>query len=283
METYGARVAEEEISLDAYYREVERYPLLSREDELALATRIEQGDVKAVEALVQANLRFVIHVIRNFRNQGLSQADLINEGNMGLLTAARKFDRRKGCKFITYAVWWIRQNVLKALQMQTRTVRLPANVLLDFGRVRRAEGDLQKRLFRDPTPDEIAEHGRLSRDKVDRTRAALANTVSLNATVDEDDVSLVDELADTASPLPDETYFVKARTAAVSTALESLSDRHRQVLNLCFGMDGGDPATYQQIGNRMGISRERVRQLKEDALRKLRQPGVSNQLADYCS
>jgi RNA polymerase primary sigma factor len=274
---------EEERSLEAYYKEVERYPLLTRQDEQALAARIERGDEKAVEALVQANLRFVIHVIKNFRNQGLSLSDLINEGNMGLLTAARKFDRRKGCKFITYAVWWIRQNVLKALQMQTRTVRIPANVLLDQGRMRRAETDLRKRLSREPTTDEIAEQGCLSREKVDRTLRALANTVSLDATLDDGDTRFGESLPDTTVTAPDECYFQKAMTSALDTALGTLSERHRQVLNLCFGMDGGTPATYQQIGNHMGISRERVRQLKEDALNKLRQPAVSKRLADYCA
>lgn len=272
----------EEKSLEYYYREVDRYPQVSAGEERALAARIERGDEQALDRLVKANLRFVIHVARGFQNQGLSMADLINEGNFGLVTAARKFNPRKGCKFITYAVWWIRQNILKALEVQTRTIRVPSNVLNDFNRLRRVEGRLTQGLERQPSLEEVAAEARFRTGKAARTMDATANTVSLDSSFSEaDEAGPGGSFPDPGAPAPDEVLIEASMRRDVTRAVHALSDRHREVLSLYFGMEGGEPATYQQIGLELGISRERVRQLKEDALKRLRQPGTGRRLASY--
>ena len=273
----------EDRSLSAYYREIERYPQLTLQQERALTARMERGDEQALEELVKANLRFVIHVAGGFRGQGLSMADLINEGNLGLLTAARKFNRRKGCKFITYAVWWIRQNILKALEVQTRSIRVPSNVLNDLNGLRRTEADLAQSLERSPTPEEIAAEIDFRPEKVAYTLQAASNTASLDTPLyGGDGGSLLESVPDTDVPSPDESFIRKSLRGEVHAALGTLSDRHRQILSLCFGVGEDGPATYQQIGLRLGVSRERVRQLKEDALNKLRHPALTRRLAEYC-
>jgi RNA polymerase primary sigma factor len=283
----GAQVAnrpfEEESSLAYYYREVDRYPQITPGEEIALAARIEAGDEGALDALVKANLRFVIHVARGFRNMGLSMGDLINEGNLGLVTAARRFNRRRECRFVTYAIWWIRQNILKALEVQTRSVRLPANVFNDLSRLRRAEAGLAQDLGRQPTPDEIARRVGFQTSKVNRTLEAVTNPASLDTPrrVGEDEGCLGDALGDRTVPLPDEPCLAESLRRDVGEALKSLSERHRAILSLYYGMETGEPATYQQIGRRMGISRERVRQLKEDAFSKLKQPAVRKRLVEH--
>ncbi|MDA0747774.1 MAG: RNA polymerase sigma factor RpoD/SigA [bacterium] len=278
----GRRFGEDR-SLEYYFREVDRYPQVDPEEEQALAARIEKGDDEALTRLVNANLRFVIHVARSFQNQGLPLADLINEGNMGLLRAARKFNRHRNCKFITYAVWWIRQNILKALEVQTRPIRVPANVLNDLGRLRKAQDHLAQSLERDPSFDELAAEVRFSPRKVRHTFESTVNTVSVDISPEEDgeELSLGDALPDLDVRMPDEELFEQDLGRDMGQVLERLSGRHQQVLALYFGMDGGEPATYQEIGRRLGISRERVRQLKEDAFNKLRQPSVQKRLVGY--
>ena len=272
----------EDRSLACYYREVERYPQLTPRQEQRLAVRIERGDKQALEELIQSNLRFVIHVAGNFRNQGLSMGDLINEGNFGLVTAARKFNRSRGCRFITYAVWWIRQNILKALEVQTRAIRVPANVLNDLGRLRRAEAGLSQRLERTPTPEEIAEETDFREKKVTYTLDAASSTVSLSTSrYGQGQVSVVDTLPDPRALPPDESVIRKSMHLEVNKAVGALPERARQILSLCFGMDGDEPATYREIGQKLGVSRERVRQLKEDALNKLRRPATRRRLAAY--
>ena len=272
-----------EKSLACYYREVERYPRITPEEERALAARVERGDQKALDALVNANLRFVIHVAKGFRNQGLSMADLINEGNLGLLTAARKYRLDKGCKFITYAVWWVRQNILKALEVQTRDIRIPANVVNDLSRLRKVEAGLAQALQREPTFEEVSSQAELETEKAAVALGAGPNTVSLDSALYEDEGgSLCESIPDLESAPPDEALFEKLRREEVGSALGALSQRHQEILTLVFGMNGAEPATYQDIGGRLGISRERVRQLKEDALRKLRQSGARRRLAAYC-
>ena len=278
----SSRPFTEEKSLEYYYREVDRHPPITAEDERALAIRIELGDETALDKLVKANLRFVIHVAKDFQNLGLSMADLINEGNLGLVTAARKFDRRKGCKFITYAVWWIRQNILNALEVQTRTIRVPANILNDINKLRKASSRLAQSLERDPTAQEVADEVECSAEKVAYTMAADPSTISLDTPLYEDmDVSLEESLPDSNAPLPDEVAINKSMRTDVDTVFSSLSERHRKVLSLCFGLNGHLPSTYHQIGTQLGVSRERVRQLKEDALRKLRQPALCKRLSAY--
>ena len=280
-ETSGGRPTVEDRSLKHYYKDVDRHPRIDSAEERVLAARIEAGDEAALEALVNANLRFVIYIARGFRNQGLPLGDLVNEGNYGLLTAARKFDRRKGCRFITYAVWWIRQHILKALDVQTRTVRLPASVMNDLGRLRKTEDRLVQHLARNPAREEIAAQSGLPVKRLNRCLDAGANAISLDTIGAEGSLSLAETLPDRHAPLPDETFDERCRNRAVKESLDGLSERHRKVLALYFGMHGDEPATYQEIGRRLGISRERVRQLKEDAFGRLRQPSVRKRLEAY--
>ena len=281
--TSGCRPASEDRSLEHYYKEVDRHPRIDSAEERVLAARIEAGDEAALEALVNANLRFVIHIARGFRNRGLPMGDLINEGNYGLFTAARKFDRRKGCRFITYAVWWIRQHLLKALGVQTRIVRLPASVMNDLGRLRKTEDRLVQHLARNPAREEIAAQSGLPVKRLNRCLDSAANAISLDTTPadDRDSPGLVEVLEDRHAVPADEIFDERCRNRAVKESLDGLSERHRKVLTLYFGMHGDEPATYQEIGRRLGISRERVRQLKEDAFGKLRQPSVRKRLEAY--
>ena len=280
-ETSGGRPTVEDRSLEYYYREVDRHPRIDSDEERVLAARIEAGDGEALEALVNANLRFVIHIARGFRNQGLPMGDLVNEGNCGLLTAACKFDRRKGCRFITYAVWWIRQHILKALDVQTRTVRLPASVINDLGRLRKTEDRLVQHLARNPVQEEIVAQSGLPVKRLKRCLDAGANAISLDTIGAEGSLSLAETLPDRHAPPPDEIFDDRCRNRAVKESLDGLSERHRKILALYFGMHRDEPATYQEIGRRLGISRERVRQLKEDAFGRLRQPSVRKRLEAY--
>ncbi len=279
--TPGVRFTSDERSLEVYYREVDRRPRIDSAEERELAARIEAGDETALEALVNANLRFVIHIARGYRNQGLSMGDLINEGNCGLLRAARKFDRRKDCRFITYAVWWIRQHILKALDVQTRTVRVPASVLNDLGRFSKTEARLEQRLERVPAREEVAARSGLSAKRLNRCLDAGANAISLDSRGTDDGSSLSETLPDPRAVPADEVFHEQRRNRDVRETLDGLSERHRRILTLYFGMRGEDPATYQEIGRRMGISRERVRQLKEDAFGRLRQQSVRTRLKAY--
>lgn len=262
----------EDTALAAYYRDVERYPLLTPDEEKELVSRMSRGDRSARDRLVNANLRFVIHVAKSFQNQGLGLPDLINEGNLGLMTAARKFDPAKGCRFITYAVWWIRQNIHKALETQTRAVRVPANVLNDLARLRRMETELSQTLERVPSREELASVADFDRAKADHTLGATYQTLSLESRrYEQGDISFAETIPDEEAPSPDETIYEKESHGEVRAALRTLSPRLQTVLVLHYGMDGGEPRTYQQIGLQLGVSRERVRQLKEEALHRLRQ------------
>jgi RNA polymerase primary sigma factor len=269
----------EDTALAAYYRDVEHYPLITPDEERALVTRMCKGDQSARDRLVSANLRFVIHVAKSFQNQGLSLSDLINEGNLGLITAARKFDPDKGCRFITYAVWWIRQNIHKALETQTRSVRVPANVLNDLARLRRTETELSQSLKRMPSREEVATEADFDRPKADHTLGATYQTLSLDTRrYDQGDMSYVETIPDEEAPAPDENFYQEQSHGEVRSALRSLNPRLQTVLALHYGMDGGEPKTYQQIGHHLGVSRERVRQLKEEALQRLRQKETGRRL-----
>ena len=282
MDAIGHHIGEDP-SLTYYYKEVERHPQLTRTQERALAQRIQNGDQQAREELVKANLRFVIHVARGFLNQGLSMADLINEGNVGLITAAQKFNPEKGCKFITYAVWWIRQNILKALEVQTRCIRLPANVINDLNKLRKAEIGLSQSLDRQPDAAELAAEANLSVEKVDHTLESVYNAISLdNPVYDDAPTTLQETLCDTQTPHPEATFIESEMQQNIHMALGALPERDRHILRLYFGFDGDPPATYRQIGDQLGVSRERVRQIKEDAINRLRHPAISKKLAAYC-
>ena len=258
-------------SLDQYLREISRYPLLDRDEEVRLAQGIKRGEEEALDKLVRSNLRFVVSVSKKYQNQGVPLSDLINEGNLGLIKAARKFDETRGIKFISYAVWWIRQAILQALAEQSRIVRVPLNRAGVLHRIAKRKAMLVQELGREPTATEIAEEADLTRDEVEKTLAIARAHISLDAPVAPgEDGRLLDYLPDRVSPSPDEPILEKALTEALEAALETLSGREAKVLRLYFGLGDEDPMSLEGIGSRLGVTRERVRQIKEQALKRLR-------------
>lgn len=261
----------DESSLDQYLKEISVYPLLTREDEVELARRIRQGDAEALDKLVRSNLRFVVSVAKKYQNQGVALGDLINEGNLGLIRAAHKFDETKGIKFISYAVWWIRQAILQALAEQSRIVRVPLNRAGALHRIGRRSSILLQELGREPTAEEIAEELDLSHEEVERTLALSQSHLSLDAPLTPgEDSRLLDYLPDQYSPAPDDETYERALSVTINAALSTLKEREAKILRLYFGLDGQEPMTLEEIGSLLGITRERVRQIKERALARLR-------------
>ena len=261
----------EESSLDQYLKEISAYPLLTREQEVDLAGRIRTGEEEALDKLVRSNLRFVVSVAKKYQNQGVALGDLINEGNLGLIRAAHKFDETKGIKFISYAVWWIRQAILQALAEQSRIVRVPLNRAGTLHRIGKRSSALLQELGREPTVDEIADGLDLTHDEVEKTLAISQTHLSLDAPLTPgEDNRLLDYLPDQFGRGPEEETYDKALTDVVDEALGSLKEREAKVLRLYFGLDGQEPMTLEEIGSLLGITRERVRQIKERALVRLR-------------
>ena len=258
-------------SLDQYLKEISQYPLIDRDEEVRLAQGIRAGDDEALDKLVRSNLRFVVAVSKRYQNQGVHLSDLINEGNMGLIRAAHKFDETKGIKFISYAVWWIRQAILQALAEQSRIVRVPLNRAGALHRIGKRKSMLLQELGREPTVDEIAKDLDISHEEVERTLAISRSHLSLDAPMTPgEDNRLLDYLPDQFAPGPDEETFENALTETVESALSSLKDREAKILRLYYGLDGDDPMTLEEIGGILGVTRERVRQIKEKALARLR-------------
>ncbi|NNM33246.1 MAG: sigma-70 family RNA polymerase sigma factor [Gemmatimonadetes bacterium] len=258
-------------SLDQYLKEISQYPLIDRDEEVRLAQGIRAGEEEALDKLVRSNLRFVVAVAKRYQNQGVHLSDLINEGNMGLIRAAHKFDETKGIKFISYAVWWIRQAILQALAEQSRIVRVPLNRAGALHRIGKRKSMLLQELGREPTVDEIAKDLDLSHEEVERTLAISRSHLSLDAPMTPgEDNRLLDYLPDQFAPGPDEETFENALTETVESALSSLKEREAKILRLYYGLDGDDPMTLEQIGGILGVTRERVRQIKEKALARLR-------------
>lgn len=272
-----------ERSLDLYLKEINNTPLLTREQERDLAKRIRKGDEKALHALVKANLRFVVSIAKQYVNQGLSLADLVNEGNLGLIKAAYRFDEKRGYKFISYAVWWIRQAMLQALAEQSRIVRLPLNRAGTLYRIGKAARQLDQELGRSPEVSEIAEKLKLPHDEVRDTMQIANSHLSLDASFsnDQEENSLVDYLADDNLEAPDEQTYVNALSDDMQKALDTLTDRERQILSLYFGIEGEEPLTLEEIGKRMKLTRERIRQIKEKAILRLRHNSRSKYLKGY--
>ncbi len=261
----------DETSLDLYLDEISAYPLLSREDERELGRRIKAGDDEALDELVRSNLRFVVSVAKKYRNRGVSLGDLINEGNVGLIRAARRFDETRGIKFISYAVWWIRQSILQALAEQGRIVRVPVNRAGTLHKIGKASSHLHQELGREPTTEEVADELEVSLDEVESTLAIARSHLSLDAPLTPgEDNSLVDYLADDLTPGPDDQAFDHALESVVEQALSTLKHREAKVLRLYYGLDGQDAMTLEEIGGNLGITRERVRQIKDRALVRLR-------------
>ncbi len=261
----------DEGSLDQYLRDISIYPLITREEEVTLAQRIRLKDQEALDKLVRSNLRFVVSVAKKYQNQGVSLSDLINEGNLGLIRAAHKFDETKGIKFISYAVWWIRQSILQALAEQSRIVRVPLNRAGALHRIGKRASTLLQELGRQPTHLEIAEGLDITEEEVAKTMLISQVHLSLDAPMTPgEDNRLLDYLPDTTNRTPDELTFEKALTEAIEESLSGLKERESKILRLYFGLDGEDPMTLEDIGTLLGITRERVRQIKEKALLKLR-------------
>jgi RNA polymerase primary sigma factor len=269
--THVRKVSVESESLDQYLRDNSVYPLINREQEASLAQRIRAGDDSALETLVRSNLRFVVSVAKRYQNQGVSLADLINEGNIGLMRAAQKFDETKGIKFISYAVWWIRQAILQALAEQSRIVRVPLSRAGTLHRIGKRSSSLTQELGREPTLDEIAEELELSQEEIKHTLAMAQAHLSLDAPlVPGEDGQLLDYVSDQYAAGPDEDLYTEALTRSIDEALGTLNEREAKVLRLYFGLGETEPLTLEQIGERFGITRERVRQIKERALSRLR-------------
>jgi RNA polymerase primary sigma factor len=273
---------EEEKSLALYLREISDEPLLKPEQEADLARRIRDGQHEALEHLVKANLRFVVSVARQYRNRGLSLSDLISEGNAGLVRAAKTFDEKKGCKFISYAIWWIRQRILQAIAEQSRIVRLPLNRAGTLSRIGKTSGELGHELGREPTAWEIAKHLDLTEKEVTDTLKVSIPHLSIDApTSDDDDGSLREVIPDKDAPSPDSDVISRSLQEDVADALESLNDREAKILTLYFGIGREEALTLEEIGRILGLTRERVRQIKEKAIKKLRHASRSSYLQAY--
>lgn len=269
-------------SLDQYLREIAKYPLISREDEAELARRIRVGDQDALDKLVSSNLRFVVSVAKKYQNQGVSLSDLINEGNLGLIRAGHKFDETKGIKFISYAVWWIRQSILQALAEQSRIVRVPLNRAGALHRIGKRASALLQELGREATHAEIAEGMDITEEEVAKTMSISQVHLSLDAPLTPgEDNRLLDYLADTVSASPDEQTIEKALTKAIEESLGSLKEREALILRLYFGLEDHEPMTLEEIGVLLGITRERVRQIKEKALSRLRHVSRAKALQSF--
>jgi RNA polymerase primary sigma factor len=265
--------------LDQYFAEVSRYPLLNADEEKALARRVQRGDHDAMEELVRRNLRFVVSVAKKYQNRGLPLIDLIGEGNVGLMTAARKFDPDQGVKFISYAVWWIRQAILASLARQGRTVRVPLNRTADLSRVIRATALLRDKFGREPTPDELSQLTGISPEIVAALSTLNTAEVRLDAAVGKDsDRALIERFAMEELPSTEDQVLDRFRNAELERALSTLPPRDARILRLYFGLEGDREHTLDEIGKFLGVTRERVRQLRDRALRRLREGAVGGPL-----
>ena len=271
----------ESASLDKYLQEIGREDLITVEEEVELAQRIKKGDRIALDKLTRANLRFVVSVAKQYQNQGLSLPDLINEGNLGLIKAAEKFDETRGFKFISYAVWWIRQSILQALAEQSRIVRLPLNQVGSLNKINKAFSKFEQKNERTPSPDELADALELPKEKVVDTLRVSGRHISMDAPfVDGEENSLLDVLENKDSPVADNKLLSESLSREIDRALATLTERERDIIKLFFGI-GLQEMTLEEIGEQFGLTRERVRQIKEKAIRRLRHTSRSKLLKTY--
>ena len=271
----------ESASLDKYLQEIGKEELITVEEEVELAQRIKKGDQEALEKLTKANLRFVVSVAKQYQNQGLSLPDLINEGNLGLIKAAEKFDETRGFKFISYAVWWIRQSILQALAEQSRIVRLPLNQVGSLNKINKAFARFEQEHERTPSPEELATELDLHKEKVTDTLRVAGRHVSVDAPfADGEDNSLLDVLVNPDSPNADRGLINESLSTEVDRALETLTERERDIIKYFFGI-GTSEMTLEEIGEKFDLTRERVRQIKEKAIRRLRHSSRSKLLKSY--
>ncbi len=269
-------------SLDKYLQEIGKVDLLTPDEEVELAKRIKEGDPLALEKLTKANLRFVVSVAKQYQNQGLSLGDLINEGNLGLIKAAQRFDETRGFKFISYAVWWIRQSILQALAEQSRIVRLPLNRVGSLNKISKTFSELEQRYEREPSPDELAEVLEVATSEVVDTLKISGRHVSMDAPfVQGEENSLLDVLENDSEETPDSELISDSLRKEVQRALSTLTQRESDVIALYFGLNGEHAMTLEEIGERFNLTRERVRQIKEKAIRRLRHTSRSKALKPY--
>ncbi len=276
----------ESASLDKYLQEIGREELITAEEEVKLAQEIQKGDKeseRALEKLTRANLRFVVSVAKQYQNQGLSLPDLINEGNLGLIKAAKRFDHTRGFKFISYAVWWIRQSILQALAEQSRIVRLPLNQVGSLNKLNKTFSRLEQQFEREPLPEELSEILELPMDKVKDTMQLSGKHVSVDAPFanGDDNNSLLDVLVNHDSPRADSMLIKESLKREIERSLSTLNEREKEVVKLFFGLDVPHPLTLEEIGAKFALTRERVRQIKEKAIRRLRHTSRSKLLKSY--
>lgn len=268
-------------SLDKYLQEIGHEELISVEEEVELAQRIKKGDRKALEKLTKANLRFVVSVAKQYQNQGLSLPDLINEGNVGLIKAAEKFDETRGFKFISYAVWWIRQSILQAIAEQSRIVRLPLNQVGSVNKINRVLNKFEQEHERRPSIDEIADNVDIPHDKIEEAMKVNSRHVSVDAPfADGEDNSLLDVLPNNDSPMADRKLVLESLREEINRALQTLNERERNIIEAFFGINQ-QKMTLEEIGDKYGLTRERVRQIKEKAIRRLRHNTKNKLLKSY--
>ncbi len=271
----------ESASLDKYLQEIGREELITAEEEVELAQRIKKGDQTALERLTKANLRFVVSVAKQYQNQGLTLPDLINEGNIGLIKAAEKFDETRGFKFISYAVWWIRQSILQALAEQSRIIRLPLNQVGSLNRLNKAFSQFEQKYERIPTPQELAKILELPSDKVSQAIRISGKHISVDAPfVDGEENSLLDVLSNNDSPKADNTLIKESLNQEIERALSTLTIREKDIIKHFFGINCQE-LSLEEIGDKFGLTRERVRQIKEKAIKRLRHKSKSKLLKTY--
>lgn len=271
-------------SLDRYLQEIGKVDLITSEEEIELAIKIREGDQRALDKLTKANLRFVVSVAKQYQNKGLSLNDLINEGNLGLIKAAKKFDETRGFKFISYAVWWIRQSIMQAIADQSRMVRLPLNRVGALTKIGKAASALEQELERKPTPEEIAQELDMDVEDVAYALKHSGRHISMDAPIsqgDDNKSSLLDLLSNKEQPQPDLKLMSDSLKNDIESALSTLSEREAQVIKLYFGLDNEHSATLEEIGEMLNLTRERVRQIKEKALLRLRHASRSKNLKVY--
>lgn len=274
----------ETASLDKYLLEISRVDLITAEEEVELSRRIKMGDQKALDRLTRANLRFVVSVAKQYQNQGLTLPDLINEGNVGLIKAAQRFDETRGFKFISYAVWWIRQSILQALAEQARIVRLPLNKIGSISKINRAYSELEQKLERVPSADELAIELECTVAEVKQALASSGRHVSMDAPLkegDESSSSMYDVLENDSLPSPEKELISESLKKEINRSLQTLTPRESDVLKLFYGLDGQPMMSLDEIGSRFDLTRERVRQIKEKAVRRLRHTSRSKHLKTY--
>ncbi len=269
-------------SLDKYLQEIGRVDLITSEDEIELAQRIKKGDQLALEKLTKANLRFVVSVAKQYQNQGLSLGDLINEGNLGLIKAAKRFDETRGFKFISYAVWWIRQSILQALAEQSRIVRLPLNRVGALNKIGKAFSNLEQEYEREPSAQELSEELNIPIGEVADTLKISGRHVSMDAPFAQgEDNRLLDVIQNDQQPAPDNTLMKESLKTEIERALSTLTEREAEVIRLYFGLNHEHSLTLEEIGEKFNLTRERVRQIKEKAIRRLRHASRSKALRAY--